>query len=373
MMDDVPPFTVVPPKPHKVLWGPDAARPQPMGTIVKGLIHAASLSLIYGPPKSGKSFWLTSLSLAIAGHQPEWMGHHITHPGPALYIACEGHAGFWKRLLAAGPVPDEFGLITCRPVLITLDKRNYAFPHPDEILATLDDIRQLGLEQPVLVCIDTVFRSFGSGNVNQSDHMNAYLAALSQIMDRGIAVALVHHEVKAGGSPAGSVALMAAADTIVATKNGNGNLHSWEVEMAKDDAQTRPRSFTLDVVEVGVDEFGEPITSCVMTDHGNDTATAPKRKAGRPKNDAKRQLGIDLLAEAILEHGEPPPAGTGLPASIGRVVHVHRWRDLVDQRTGAGDTPDAKRAAFRRLRDDLRDQNRIGINGIWVWICDAGQ
>lgn len=369
MMDDVPPFTVVPPKPHKVLWGPDAARPQPMGTIVKGLIHAASLTLVYGPPKSGKSFWLTSLSLAIAGHQSEWMGRHITHPGPVLYIACEGHAGFWKRLLAAGSIPDEFGLITCRPVLITLDRRNYAFPHPDEILATLDDLRQSGLEQPVLVCIDTVFRSFGSGNVNQSDHMNAYLAAVSQIMDRGIAVALVHHEVKAGGSPVGSVALMAAADTIVATKNGDGNLHSWEVEMAKDDAQTRARKFTLEVVEVGVDEFGDPITSCVMTDQGEEDAAKPKRKAGRPKKDEERDLAVALLADVILDHGEPPPAGLQIPASVGRVVHFSRWRDRYSRKTTGDEKADTVRRRLDRIKGELCAQNRIGIDGMWVWLA----
>ena len=82
-------------------FGFDATRPKPMGTIVEGLLHAGSLSLIYGPPKSGKSFLATDLGLSIAAGDADWMGHEIVRPGPVLYVACEGHGGFWKRLTAA--------------------------------------------------------------------------------------------------------------------------------------------------------------------------------------------------------------------------------------------------------------------------------
>jgi len=82
-------------------FGFDATGSRPLGTIVEGLLHAGSVTLIYGPPKSGKSFLATDLGLAVSAEQQDWMGHTIVRPGPVLYVACEGHAGFWKRLAAA--------------------------------------------------------------------------------------------------------------------------------------------------------------------------------------------------------------------------------------------------------------------------------
>jgi hypothetical protein len=51
--------------------GWDAVLPQPMGTVVRGVLHAGSLTLVYGPPKSGKSFLVISLFLAIAAGDAE--------------------------------------------------------------------------------------------------------------------------------------------------------------------------------------------------------------------------------------------------------------------------------------------------------------
>jgi hypothetical protein len=72
----------------ELLWGDAAAMPQAMGSIVKGILHASSLTLFYGPPKSGKSFLVTDLFVAIADDgRGEWMGHTIMRHGPVLYIA----------------------------------------------------------------------------------------------------------------------------------------------------------------------------------------------------------------------------------------------------------------------------------------------
>jgi hypothetical protein len=350
-----------------VLWGKEAAQPQPLVTVVRGLLHSGSMTVVYGPPKSGKSFWLTSLFLGIAGGKLEWMGHRITKPGRVIYFACEGHAAFWKRLKAAGELPDNFGLVACRTELITVDGRNIAHPHAKDILNTLNDMAVDGMEMPVAIAIDTVFRSFGRGNVNQSDHMNAYIAALAEVLDRGIAVAAVHHATKVGTTPAGSVSLTGAADTIIATKNGAS--HTWEVEAAKDDAQTEPRAFTLDVTQIGTDEYGDPITSCVMTDQGFEPDTKDKKKKGRPKQDAARDLAMAITADAILDHGETRPHGLLTAASIGTVVHVDRWWELYLRKTGAGEKRDSVRKRFNRIKNDLLDQGRIGMDGDWVWIA----
>jgi hypothetical protein len=356
-------------------YGWEAAQPQPMGTLVRGLLHNGSVTLFYGPPKSGKSFLLTSCFLAIAARDREWMGHPIVRPGPVLYVACEGHAGFWKRLRAAAldrgwddqSFPNGFVLATGRPQLIRISERTHAAgPHPDDVIAALNDMKAKAVI-PVAVAIDTVFRSVGEGNVNASDHMNAYLAALAEITDQGIALAVVHHETKAGGTPAGSVTLIGGADTIVSTKNGADNgTHTWRVEMAKDDAETKPRAFTLEVVDVGNDADDEPQSSCVVRDIG--ATLAPKR--GRPRGSKAAQNALAALRLATEECGQIPPASNHIPPSV-RTVNLALWRRYIAQSSVAGtENPDIQRKAFTRAVHHLQADGFIGIWNDNVWLTD---
>jgi hypothetical protein len=351
-------------------FGWEAVQPQPLGTIVRGILHAGSLTLFYGPPKSGKSFLVTDLFLSVAAELPDWMGHKIVRPGPMLYIACEGHAGFWKRLRGAAiergwdeaNFPAGFVLATGRPVLIKLNhKSNAVAPSPDDVLAALEQCRRRGVK-PNGVAVDTVFRSFGGGNVNASDHMNAYLAALATITDQGLALAAVHHETKAGGTPAGSVTLIGAADTIIATTNGPGKEHAWQVEAAKDDGETEARKFTLKVVDIGTNPEGEDVSSCVVVDSGE---TQPAAR-GRPKKQSERDLLMQFLYDALVDHGEPPN-DREIPVSIHLVVHKNHVRDEYMRRTRPDDSADTKGKQFKRLLGDLQKEGRVGIIDQWMW------
>ena len=256
----------------------------------------AACTLIYGPPKSGKSFIVTDLVLSIcaaeAPMESDWMGHAIVRPGPVLYVACEGHAGFWKRFAAAaqqqGWDHDSFpeGLILAlgRPKLIKADDNGMHYaPDASSIVVALKGAKAKGLN-PVAIVIDTVFRSFGAGNVNNSPDMNVYLAAIAELTDAGYAVALVHHEIKSGGTPAGSVSLIGGADTLIHVwrDEEDESKRNWNVEMAKDDAETEPRGFTLKVVDVGLDPDGVEASSCVVVDGGvSPEETGKKKKRGR--------------------------------------------------------------------------------------------
>jgi hypothetical protein len=346
----------------KLLHGQDALRPKDPGTVVRGLLHKGSLSLVYGPPKSGKSFWLTSLLIAVSAADKEWMGHRIVKPGAVLYVACEGWSGFWKRLSASqsrrGDFPDGFTLADDRPQLLALSAKNVAHPKSDELLEALDTCRALYGSYPVALAIDTVFRSFGGGNVNDSSHMNAYIAALNPILDAGVAVALVHHETKAGGTPAGSITLTGASDTIIRVRNGDGAKHTWEIESAKDDATGPARGFRLESVELGRDADGEAINSCVMVDEGEKSRTG-----GRPKKLAERDRAFELLCEVLIDRGQPAPAGF----PIERAVLVQHWRELFKTRCRPDDSADTKLKAFKACVKDLQDQRRVGVRDLWCW------
>ena len=339
-----------PPARLTLAFGPDAATPSPdQSTVVRGLFHKGSITLFYGLPKSGKSFLVTSAALAVADPDLDyWMGQRILQHGPVLYVACEGHGGFWKRLQAARHVPEHFALATGRPMLIrNEDGRGYSWvPNPDDILHAVTETEQHYGQAPLLVIIDTVFRSFGGGNVNDSSHMNAYVGAAQAIADGRCAVALVHHTTKNGTSPAGSVSLMGAADTLVMVQKMEDGSHTWAIEEAKDDAASEPFPFRLEVVNGIIDASGEQVSSCILVPLAPDDAPMPKSNAGRKSNAKRIDKVLEFLARLINENNLQP-------------VPVARWRDAVYSETAPDDTFETKRKAFRRDRDNLIAQGRV--------------
>jgi len=373
----------------RLRYGFAATVAQPLGTVIEGLLHAGSVTLIFGAPKSGKSFVATDLGLAVAGAKSDWMGQAIVRPGPVLYVACEGHAGFWKRLAAAAKArgwdhasfPNGFILATGRPMLIKADQKGFTYaPDPSAILDALDDAKQRG-HDPVAIVIDTVFRSFGAGNVNASSDMNIYLAAIAELTDAGYAVALVHHEIKAGGTPAGSVSLTGGADTIVHVwRDKNNGARFWQVEMAKDDAETEPRAFDLQVVEIDKDADGRPATSCVVIDGGAAPDAAPDKKRGRPPSEGSdaailatliyREL-CNLLADSregsdVSIHPESPPIRA---VSRTRLRGAINQAGILDPLDGA---EDPKRVAERndqqvkRAINRLKNQGKVAASAQWI-------
>ena len=289
------------------------------------------------------------------------MGQRILQHGPVLYVACEGHGGFWKRLQAARNVPDHFALATGRPMLIRNDDgRGYAWvPNPDDIQHAVTETEQHYGCAPLLVIIDTVFRSFGGGNVNDSSHMNAYVAAAQAIADGRCAVALVHHTTKTVARlAAGSISLMGAADTLVMVQKMEDGSHTWAVEEAKDDAASEPFPFRLQVVNDIIDASGEQVSSCILVPLEPEDAPAPKSNAGRKTNATRIDKVIEILARLINENSLQP-------------IPVARWRDAVFHETAPDDPPDTKSKTFRRDRDKLIAQGRVIATDGWVTIPEA--
>jgi len=360
-----------PPDPSALglLYGAAAmAAPSASDIIVRGIAHKGSITLIYGKPKSGKSFLATDLGTCVALAGLDWMGHVIRQPGPVLYIACEGHGGFWKRLQAARFAPcDDFVLMPGRPHLIApIDERGHMWgPAPELILAGVEEIQRTRARLPVMVIIDTVFRSFGSGNVNDSSHMMAYVQAAQRIADLGIAVVLIHHATKGNGTPAGSVALMGAADTLILVEKLETGAHQWRIEEAKDDAESVPRGFQLEVVGAILDSDGIEVTSCRVID--DPTVEPVPARGGRPRKAERTAKALSLLKLLVASEG------ADFIDSLGhrqRAVQVGVLRERFYREAMPGETQDAKRMALSRWLVRAQEEGTIGALDDWLWVIE---
>ena len=206
-------------------------------------------------------------------------------------------------------------------------------PDASSIVVALKGAKAKGLN-PVAIVIDTVFRSFGAGNVNNSPDMNVYLAAIAELTDAGYAVAPVHHEIKSGGTPAGSVSLIGGADTLIHVwrDEEDETKRAWNVEMAKDDAETEPRGFTLKVVDVGLDPDGVEASSCVVVDGGvSPEETVKKKKRGRRADgrEASEAITAKLIYDKLCDMLADPTGGRmyHFPPRINRLFVPSAERD----------------------------------------------
>ena len=117
-------------------------------------------------------------------------------------------------------------------------------------------------------------------------------------------------------------------------------------------------------VDVGTDDDGLPITSCLV--HPVERAEPPRARS--PKLSAANARALELLVDAIARHGEVPPASNHIP--IGKLcISKAVWRDACYRGTVSdSDKPDAKRKAFARAANELVAAGRVGTwdNLFWV-------
>jgi hypothetical protein len=227
--------------------------------LVKGIIPRVGLVIVWGPPKSGKSFWAFDLAMHVALGW-EYRGRRV-HQGPVVYCAFEGQTGIEARVEAfrqrhldskdAGPVP-----FYLEPVTLDL-----VGDHQGLIAA----IRSaMGEAAPVAVVLDTLNRSL-RGSESSDEDMTAYIRAADAIREAfECAVIIVHHCGIEGTRPRGHTSLTGAADAQLSCKRDGADNVIVTVECAKDGPQGDSLASRLEVVEVGIDEDGEAISSCVI-------------------------------------------------------------------------------------------------------------
>jgi hypothetical protein len=204
--------------------------------LVHELIPDGGLAVVYGQPKSCKTFWALDLALSVATGRSF---HGVeTRPGRVTYVAAEGgrvrlgeRALAWKRVHRADRTA-SWKLVAER-VDLTNEKEVTQF------IAALDGPREL-------IVIDTLARCM-SGDENSQKDMGAFVAGCDRIREAtGAAVLVVHHEGKDAGKGArGSNVLRGALDTSIRVRKEGSGAIVVSVEDQRDAEPLAPAYFTL--------------------------------------------------------------------------------------------------------------------------------
>ncbi|HKT98054.1 MAG TPA: AAA family ATPase [Paraburkholderia sp.] len=277
-----------PPMRYRLQSADDLLNAPSLRWMVQGVLPASGFGAVYGPSGSGKSFMVLDLCAAIADGA-EWFGRRV-NAAAVTYVCLEGEAGLGKRAKAWSIRQHRNLPARLRFVTQPLDLRQ-----PEDVADLCAAVLAAGGRDGLLV-IDTLNRAAPGTDENSSADMGQLIEACKEAQRRlGGVVLLVHHTGKDGAKGLrGHSSLYAALDAAIEVSRNDGR-REWSVAKSKDDADGGRHAFVLRVVELGDDEHGEPVTSCVVE---ADDSSAEVRRVKLPQGGNQR-IALDALSEPL--------------------------------------------------------------------------
>ena len=338
-----------PPKPaprYKLLNASDLRDLPPLAWRVRGVLPAVGLAALYGPSASGKSFLGFDMAAAIAEGQ-KWFECRV-EAAPVVYAALEGEAGFKLRAQAweahkGRDLPDGLQMML----------------QPFQLTNVLD-VRDLAAVVPAgaVVFLDTLNRAAPTADENSSKDMGEILEAAKRLQSiTGGLVVLIHHTGKdATKGLRGHSSLFAAMDAAIEVSR-DGDRREWNVAKSKDGADGDAHPFKLEIETLGIDAYGDPITSCTVR---MDTNTDDVKRVKVPQGGNQRLVyeGIrGMFKDGISGKAGAPPLRPCIELEAAVTTGAARLTCPSDKKTS-------------RARDaiaGLVSRGVLGLNEGWLW------
>jgi hypothetical protein len=270
--------------------------------IVRGVIAANRLAMIYGQSAVGKTFVALDLAASVAEGRP-WFGHAVKKC-PVVYIALEGTLGIRINAWAehhGRPFPDGVRIFESADE----DAPPFSLGSEADRAALADAIKAEG-SGGGLVIIDTLALAMVGMDENSSQDMGIAIAALTAFRKAvGGSVLVVHHAGKdAERGPRGHSALFAALDNVIRVERVSGRLQC-SVSKAKDGPNGGVHPFALLRIAFATQSDSEALTSCVVVPSDESEPAdegTPKPRAAKGGNQA---IACQVVGDLIRENGIP--------------------------------------------------------------------
>lgn len=329
---------------------------------VQGVLIEASAAVVYGESNSGKTFWATNLALHVAAGI-EWSGRRVEQGG-VIYCVLEGGFGFRNRVAAWKAAHDTLeGPVHFAAVQSAINLLDPA-ASTDMLIATIKAAAAT-IGMPVkLVVVDTLARALAGGNENAPEDMGALVMNMDRIRaETRAAVMFIHHSGKDVAKGArGHSSLRAAIDTEIEVVDNEGAVRVASVVKQRDLKKGDAFPFTLEIIEIGTNRHGEPVTTCLVKSDAEAYAGASLPRHRLPQS---QQRALEVLADLVAASGQAGHAGT--PAGIPSVPEKW-WRERFYERAMPGAEQKAKEKAFRRAADALLSSHLAGMSAGRVWV-----
>lgn len=295
----------------QIVHGAAAVARPPVRWFIKGVLPRDELAVIFGASGSGKTFVTLDLAMAIAQGTP-WREHR-TEQARVLYIAAEGGGGLGKRV-------DAY----CRKHGLRIDEMPFSVMYAAPNFMEREDITEVtraivaagGFD---IIFVDTFAQVTPGANENAAEDMGHALANTRALREAtGAMPALVHHSGKdiSKGSRGWSGLKAAAAVQIEVLRHEN--VREIHLEKLKDGEDGLRWPFTLETVELGFDDDGDPITSCVIAETEMPKAEMPVgknvKRRGRIETHILETMALFGSADTVKLHELVDKSASLLPS-----------------------------------------------------------
>ncbi len=284
---------------------------------VKPVLPVRGLAAVIGQSGAGKTFLCLDLAMAIARGRP-WFGYRVK-PCGVVYLAAEGEFGIAQRVLAyvketAGSAEMPLEVIPFAVNLLDSESDVQA------VLGAWKEAKARMGSAGVLM-VDTLSRCMAGGDENSAADMTRFISNLDK-MRRAIdgLVLVVHHlgkDVNKGAR--GHSSFYAALDSCISVTR-EAQHRSWTAAKARESADGEEFAFDLKSVVLGVDEDGDPITSCVIDPH---PLSHRARQVPMPKG-SNQKLVLKITKELLQSTTH---LGQGLASAMERCIKLD---DLIE-------------------------------------------
>ena len=236
------------------------AVPRAERELISGLLPANGLAVLYGLPKSYKSFVALNIGLAISEGKT-WCGRKVSQ-GPVVYVAAEGAIGLRTRLAAA---KERIGHANNIPFYLVAAFPDFGKNSGDAAVLGEQVLEALSGATPRLIIVDTLARALGEGDENGAG-MQSFIKNAEELAEQCKCLVLaVHHERKSqSGGLRGHSSLAGAAVAYWKVKKKTGLEAQIYIEASKDDADGGLLTARLKQVQLPPSDDGEPETTLIV-------------------------------------------------------------------------------------------------------------
>lgn len=212
--------------------------PEPKWVVV-AMVPDDGLTVCYGKPKRGKSFWALELSLCVASGEP-FFGEPVGRTGRVLYVAAEGGAGAVRNRVRAWMKARGVAIDKIADTWELVDT-GIALNAPESVKAFLD----VNPGKFAMVILDTLARNT-RGDENSAKDMSAAIKGCDKIKESTEAtILLVHHEGWSAARIRGSSVLQGAPDAVVRVARDKAGYTTVIAEDMRESASGKTQVLTL--------------------------------------------------------------------------------------------------------------------------------
>jgi hypothetical protein len=350
----------------------DTIKDEPVEWIIQNVLPARAFGILVGPPGSYKSFVALDIAEAIATGRT-WMGNQVSSPGAVLYIAGEGFGGLGARIMSTKINHNTKDGAEIYVIRNQLNLRSSADDF-NILMDSIDDlIQRTGIDLR-LIMIDTLARSFGGGNENDSSDMGGWIHNCGR-MQRKLDCALMamHHsgkDILRGAR--GHSSLLGAVDTqleltkIAMDQPKEGVAGRGVITLSKSKDGQDNLKFGFEMVHIDISgslNLGESTSLAVREYQEMIDEVHKKTKVPPPRTGAGgvQKVSLDALYKAIAEHGEMRT----IDGKRNKAILVEQWRQAFE--ASQTDKIGIKKR-FERTVISLQNAKRVEVFDPFVWV-----